>query len=339
MAVRKIGAVFVQPDDTRFLEREISPSAEVFSVADINPASLLESMRARNANYSTAPFDPAGQSLRFFPGGFTIWSGYPGAGKTTLLRQLACHLMKGPENDPLSGPSVFVCSMEEMPQDVLIRHAQVACGTEDLTENALQWCADIWASKLKLWNYRPIEADAEYQKILAAVRVLAREHGVRHVIIDSLMCLDVPSNDFEAQRMFAGALARTCVSSGVHVHLVAHPRKPQQGNQRLDLSEVAGSADLGRKADNVLFVKRDYDTEGNSSIGECTRMHIQVAKQRHGTGFLGEIDGWFHRRFRQFVLTPNQYDPTIYLSEAAQQDIRGGQRSAGEIVRTYGDEI
>lgn len=316
MALRRIGAVLVQPDDSRFMEREIATEREVFDLERADAASLLEAYREHQRNYTTAPFDPAGEKLRFFPGGFSIWSGYPGAGKTTLLRQLACHLMRAPGEDMLAGSSVFVCSMEELPQHVLIRHAQVALGTEELTHDTLQWCADLWANKLKLWNYRPVEADAEHQRILAAIRVLARE-GVRHVIIDSLMCLDVPANDYEVQRLFAGALARTCVASGVHVHLVAHPRKPQQGNQRLDLSEVAGSADLGRKADNVLFVKRDYDTEATSSIGNCTRMRIQVAKQRHGTGYLGEIDGWFHRRLRQFVLTPHQEHPTRYLPEEA----------------------
>lgn len=322
MALRRIGGIFVQPDSPKFLEREIKPADEVFSLDNVEASSLLESFRKKQANFSTAPFDPAGERLRFFPGGFTIWSGFPGAGKTTLLRQLACHLMKPTGNDHVSGSPVFVCSMEEMPEDVLVRHAQVACATEELSPNALQWCADVWANKLNLWNYRPIEADCQHQKILAAIRVLAREKGVRHAIIDSLMCLDVASNDFEAQRTFAGALARTCHSSGVHVHLVAHPRKPQQSGQRLDLSEVAGSADLGRKADNVLFVKRDFDTETQTIAGDATRMKIQVAKQRYGTAFIGEIDGWFSRKFRQFVMSEWQSSPMQYLPDMAQRDIQ-----------------
>lgn len=318
MAMRRIGAVFVQPDDKRFLEREIAPEREVFDIERVEAPQLLDAYRDRQRNFTTAPFDPIGEKVRFFPGGFTIWSGFPGAGKSTLLRQVACHLLKvTDESKPLDGPGVFVCSMEESPNEVLIRHAEVACGHEDLSNDELQWCADVWASRLKLWNYRPIEADAEHQKILAAIRVLARDHGVRHAIIDSLMCLDVASNDFEAQRQFAGALARTCASSGVHVHLVAHPRKPQQNGQRLDLSEVAGSADLGRKADNVLFVKRDMDSEESTRVGDCTRMKIQVAKQRYGTAFIGELDGWFHRRYRQFVAAQWQDSPNCYLPQVA----------------------
>lgn len=321
--MRRIGGIFVQPDSPKFAEREIQQAQEVFDIAKVEAVQILDAYRDKQANYSTAPFDPLGEKLRFFPGGFTIWSGFPGAGKTTLLRQLACHLVKHTDpNNFTTGAAVFVCSMEELPEDVLIRHAQVACGTQDLSATGLQWCADVWANKLHLWQYRPIEADAKHQRILAAIRVLARESGVRHAIIDSLMCLDVPSNDYEAQRQFAGMLARTCHSSGVHVHLVAHPRKPQQKGQPLELSDVAGSADLGRKADNVIFVRRDFDTENLSSQGQCTLMRIQVAKQRHGTGFLGEIDGWFHRQFRQFVLQPWQEQPTSYLPAIAEQEIR-----------------
>jgi KaiC/GvpD/RAD55 family RecA-like ATPase len=323
-AVRKVGAIFVQPDSPKFLEREIQAEREVFDIAKVDAVSILDAYREHGANYSTAPFDPIGEKLRFYPGGFTIWSGFPGAGKTTLLRQLACHLMK--PTDPtnyLSGSAVFVCSMEEMPQHVLVRHAEVACGTPDLQAVGLEWCAEVWQNKLHLWNYRPIEADAEHQKILAAIRVLAREKGVRHAIIDSLMCLDVASNDYEAQRLFAGALARTCHASGVHVHLVAHPRKPQQGGQKLELSEVAGSADLGRKADNVLFVKRAFEAETAVTFGPCTPMEIQVAKQRHNPSFIGSIDGWYHRKFRQFVLSQHQNIPTSYLPSAAEREIGG----------------
>ena len=322
-APRRIGAIFVTPDDPSFLEAEINETAEVFDFANADARSMLEAYRAKQASYSTAPFDREGAKLRFFPGGYSVWSGLPGAGKTTMLRQLACHLMRAPAyGDPFAGDGVFVCSLEEEPQDVLIRHAQVACATEYLTDNALQWCADLWLRKLKLWNYRPIEADARHMKILAAVRVLARDHGVRHAIIDNLMSLDVASNDYEAQRLFAGALARTAQSAGVHIHLVAHPRKPFQGNADMDINDIAGSADIGRKADNVLFIKRAVQ-EGGAIVGSCTPMVIAVRKQRYGTGFVGDIGGWFHRGLRQFVDEQYTEQPQRYLSDQAHDSIEG----------------
>ena len=327
---KRIGSIFVTTDNPAFLEREVDTAQEVFDLSTSNPRSLLDEHRRKQLNFTTAPFDLTGAALRFFPGGFTIWSGFPGAGKTTLLRQLACHLMQPvSEANPLAGAGVFICSMEEYPQDVLIRHAQVACATENLSENMLQWCVDLWADKLKLWNYRPIESDCQYRKILSAIRILARGHGVKHAFIDSLMCLDVASNDYEAQRIFAGDLARTAQSAGVHIHLVAHPRKPSRADQEPDTSDVAGSADLGRKADNVLFVKRSAQESATTS-GHCTPMSIGVKKQRYGTGFIGDIHGWFHRGLRQFVPTQFHDDPMQYLTREAHRDIErefGGGRA------------
>lgn len=320
MMPRRIGSIFVTPDNPAFLERDVEPQRETFDIERANAASMLDAYRAKQRMFTTAPFDPTGERLRFYPGGFTVWSGFPGAGKTTLLRQLVCQLLRATDDDPMAGPGVFVCSLEEEPQDVLIRHAEVACATREISENGLQWCADLWAQKLKLWNYRPMEDDARHLKILAAIRVLARDHGVRHAIIDSLMCLDVSSADYEAQRLFAGAVARTALASGVHIHLVAHPRKPQNGQQDLDTSDVAGSADIGRKADNVLFVKR-ASQEAGATVGPCTPMVVSIKKQRHGSGFIGDVHGWFHRGFRQFVSTEWQDSPMQYLPSVALQEV------------------
>lgn len=316
MAKAKFGTIFVTTDDPAFLEEQVKPESETLPLADIDVGSLRAAYAARQRNFCTAPFDPEGRYLRFFPGGFTVWSGYPGAGKTTLLRQLACKFLA-------EGRSVFVCSLEEDPMDVFMRHACTAMGTENPSENALQWCADLWSDRFKLWNYRPTSDDARHQKILAAIRVLARHGGptppVEHVIIDSMMCLDVPAVDAEAQREFCKALTRTCQASGVHVHLVAHPRKPMSRDADTDISDVAGSADVGRKADNVLFVKR-ASNEAQASTGECTDMLIAVKKQRYGTGAVRDIQGMFNRRLRQFVLNRWQEGPTLYLPAEAYQD-------------------
>jgi len=305
----RIGGIFVRTDDPAYLENATDAPAAVFALEQLNVAELRRTYREKCRNFSTAPFDPHGRALRFFPGGFTIWSGHPGAGKTTLLRQLACHLLHAKQ-------AVFVCSLEESPMDVFLRHACVALGTANPSEDGLQWCIDVWSEKLKLWNYRPASGDARHQKILAAIRVLAREHGVQHAIIDSLMCMDVPSTDWEAQRLFTQSLAATAELSGCHLHLVAHPRKPVQGNAEADIGDVAGSADLGRKADNVLFVKRASNEASVTTAGR-TPMLVSVRKQRYGTGDVRDLAGWFNRDIRQFTLEQFQERPTQYLPMAA----------------------
>lgn len=308
----KIGGIFVRTDDPAYLEQQVEPAAQTFDLEAVNAKQLRMAYREKQRNFSTAPFDPQGNVLRFFPGGFTIWSGHPGAGKTTILRQLACHLMH-------TGSQVFVCSLEESPEDVFMRHCAVALGTEDSSDVGIEWCAHLWSKKLKLWNYRPANGDARHQKILAAVRVLAKR-GVRHAIIDSLMCLDVPATDWEAQRLFTQALASTCELAGVHIHLVAHPRKPAQASQEMDIGDVAGSADLGRKADNVLFVKRATNEQQAVTDPNVRDMHVCIRKQRYGTGHIGDVCGYFNRRIWQFTMDRFQTEPTPYLEIGAYED-------------------
>jgi twinkle protein len=314
--MRNFGNVLVQPDDPAYLEAQIEPASELFAFGGLNVRSLRDEYRRQQRDFSTAPFDPDGRLLRFFPGGVTIWSGFPAAGKTTILRQLACHLMHRSQG-------LFIASFEESPIDVFMRHACTALGTENPSEDGLQWCLDSWSDHLRLWNNRWVDADAEYGRILAAIRVLARD-GVRHAIIDSLMCLDVPSNDFEMQRQFAKALVSTAKSADVHIHLVAHPRKPFAPGQAPDINDVAGSADLGRRVDNVVFVRRSANERDAMPNQFCTPMLVTVCKQRFGTGALGEIHGWFHRGLRQFVSDRWQESPTQYLdSHAYEHHIAG----------------
>lgn len=247
-------------------------------------------------------FEITGDGL-FMLGDFTVTH------NTTLLRQFACHLMRQKK-------AVFIASLEENPMDVFYRLACVALGTENPTEDGLQWCVDCWHDKLRLWSYR--RGIAETGRILAVIRVLAKQ-GVRHAIVDSLARLDVHSGDWEAQRQFGNALEATAAVSGTHIHLVAHPRKLVSADQEPDINDVAGSADIGRLADNVLFVRRhDNDSHGG---GEFTGMHIYVRKQRYHNGACPTIKGFFNRKLRQYKPHIHDIHVTQYLPKEAYESM------------------
>jgi hypothetical protein len=302
---RNMRGIFIEADGPEFLESEVQPANEIIDLNALNVADMLAARRERQANFDTAPFDPEGHELRFFPGGFTVWSGFPGTGKTTLLRQFVCHLLRAKK-------PVFVASLEEDPQDVFCRLASVALGTQDLNADNLQWCVDSWHDKLRLWSYR--RGVAEHARILAIVRVLAKQ-GVRHAIIDSLARLDVHSGDWEAQRLFGNALEASAAKSGAHIHLVAHPRKLVSSAQEPDINDIAGSADIGRLADNVLFVRRpDSDSPTPS---EFSPMRVSVRKQRYHTGACPTIDGYFNKRLCQWKPHLHDIEVTQYLHAAA----------------------
>lgn len=306
---RQFRGIFVTPDDPRFLEKQIAPEADLLDLEKLDIPHVRTEYIARQKNYDTAPFDPDGRAVRFFPGGYTIWSGQPGAGKTTLLRQLACHLMKRDRK-------VMVASLEEKQIDVFYRHAMVALATEDPSQAGLEWCVFQWADRLRLWN--STELPAPHQKLFAGIRVMAAR-GVRHAIVDSLMCLDVAEGDWEGQRMFVISLLRTLQASNVHIHLVAHPNKILTADQEPDMNHVGGSSSLIRLADNILFVRRAKGESLSSNV-DVTPMRLDLLKQRHGTGRNGRLDGWFHRKHKQFKA--DQFDETIvqYLPPEAYRE-------------------
>lgn len=277
---------------------------ELLDMGKLDGKSLLAEYEEEMACYATTPFDKYGERLRLYPCGVTIWSGFPGAGKTTLLRQLACHLLQREQG-------VFFASLEEHPKHLLVRLACTAAGTENPTAHQVQWFIDEYGERLRIWAKVGI---AKHRNILAVMRKLAAS-GTTHAIVDSLMKLDISSQDFEGQRVFANLLSATAAQTRLHVHLVAHPKKPPQADQDPDINDVGGAKEIGGIADNVVFVRRSRK-EGENPLADQTGMCITIRKQRHGNGSLGDIKGWFHRDKRQFNV--EQFaGPICYLPDAA----------------------
>jgi twinkle protein len=279
------------------------PREVLFDLARSNAKDLLTTYTKSRESYATSPFD-LGQKIKFYRKGYTIWSGYPGAGKTTALRQMVCHLLHTQER-------VFVASLEEHPADVIVQLAGVAFGTDLPTEHQLQWFIDYYSDRLKVWGVTGL---ASHREIFGTIQKLAKEGAITQAYIDSLMCLDINSQDFEGHRKFANLMNAVTIESNIHLHLVAHPRKTVSVEQEPDLNDVAGGADYARLAHNVVFVRRGKVTAHDEQLSP---MLIAIRKQRYGSGFIGDITGWFNRRIRQYKAEQFDAAPTQYLPREA----------------------
>lgn len=80
-------------------------------------------------------------------------------------------------------------------------------------------------------------------------------------IVDNVMTAalkdEAGMGQWRAQSVFASRLVAFAQRFDVHVHLVAHPRKTRDGN--FDSDDVAGTADLTNRANNVFRVGRIPD--------------------------------------------------------------------------------
>jgi KaiC/GvpD/RAD55 family RecA-like ATPase len=273
----------------------------VLDISKLDGKGLLERYRERQARYVTSPFDPNGSTVRFYPGGVTIWSGFPGAGKTTLLRQLVCFYLQ-------RDIGTFTASLEEHPEDQLNRLIETAAGTGEPNAHQAQWFIDQFATKLRVWAKVGL---TQHRKLLGVIRQLASQGLISQVVIDSLMKLDVSSDDIEEQRQFVNLLDATAKQTGCHIHLVAHPKKPSKADDEPDQHDVAGAKEIAGIADNVLFVRRrKADTVNDVSSG----VRIVIAKKRFGRGQpKGHIDGWFHQDLCQYSPLQFPSGPIRYL--------------------------
>lgn len=295
---RRLGSMLIT-DAGEFHE----PRQALFDLAKHNAVELLDQFTKAREKFVTSPFDPQGHKLRFYRKGYSIWSGYPGAGKTTALRQFVGHLLNSKER-------VFIASMEEHPVDVIVQLAGVCFGREVPTARQLQWFIDFYADDLKIWG---ITGLASHREIFGTIQELAKQ-GVHHAVVDSLMCLDINSQDFEGHRRFANLMNSLVIESDIHLHLVAHPRKAVSVEQEPDLNDVAGGADYARLAHNVLFTRRGKGLAHDMSLSP---MKIAIRKQRHTPAYHGDLDGWFNRTLRQFKLDQFDQVPTQYLPKQA----------------------
>jgi twinkle protein len=182
------------------------------------------------------------------------------------------------------------------------------------TAKQMQAFIDEYQKRFRMWGIIGI---ANHRQLLAVIAQLAKE-GIRHAVIDSLMCLDVANDDFEGQRKFANLVAATARAAQIHIHLVAHPRKLVSANQELDLNDVAGARELGGVADNVLFVQRQVgQAHAYGPSADVTPMCVAIKKQRHFNGALTNIEGWFNRGWKQFHREQFPDGPLRYLPREA----------------------
>lgn len=279
-------------------EVEAMPERRLVDVSQLSPSDVLARWQKRQSEWQTIPADPTGANLRLFPGGVSVWSGYPGEGKTTQLRQMAI-AMAG------RGEPTFFASLEEDPEDLLLRLCMVANGLREIEHEEtfgdfLHWSRE----KLFVWG---VVGNASGSELLAVIRSLARR-GLKQAVIDSLMCLDVANDDFEKQRQFANAVAATARVSGVHIHLVVHPRKIISRDIDPDINDVAGAREIAGIADNVIFVRRGPEEMG-TDFAKSSLVH--VLKNRHG-GWCGKIHAYFRKDFGQVHDRPDMVKPITF---------------------------
>ena len=226
-------------------------------------------------------FEYLRNKLGFRAGEVTIWAGFNGHGKSMLLGQVMMQMIE------LYARKVCFASMEMKPETTIQRIARQYLGDQTPKKDELDEFLTLIDEHCWFFN---VQGVADAKELIAAMNYAARDVGINHFVIDSLMKCGLGEDDFNGQKAFVDRLCTVARDTGLHIHLVCHSRKGKDELTPPGKMDIRGSGTITDQADNVITVWRNKDP--NRPQGEDGLMMID--KQRNG-----EWEGMMPLRFCQ----------------------------------------
>lgn len=234
------------------------------------------------------PWEKTHDKVRFLEGQLSVWTGLSSNGKSLVMGQVAAWLAKD--------TSVLIASMEMMAWETTIRILNQTSGGDinDQFRNEF-----IEKTNDRLWIYEKTD-DVESEDILAMIDWAAEVQGIKHIMVDSIMCCGIDDNDLNAQKQFMNQLTTRAKRHKIHIHLVAHSRKEPIGVKNFipnSLGDIAGSSKIGNLAHNVFCVHRNKIKDENSRDPDGW---IMVVKNRT-ISWTGNLAFWYNSDSEQWL--------------------------------------
>lgn len=264
--------------DQLVLDAEELPSPGLLNVAEID-CDTESNVRRTSSGLALLDREIGG----FAPGELSVWTGRRGEGKSTLLGQILLDAIdQGRRVCAYSGElpakqfKRFIRQQAAGYLHVTKREDPLTGKSFFLVNDDVKVPIDRWLDgTLFLTDIRDKAAHDE-ETILRLFEGSNRRYGCDTFLVDNIMTAQLRGESeqgyYRAQSAFAGRLADFCKRLGVHVHLVAHPRKTE-GKRPLEADDVGGSGDITNRADNVLKVER-VPEERFQELGYSTLLTI-----------------------------------------------------------------
>lgn len=244
-------------------------------------------------SYPLLELDQRFEWFEFRPSELTVWTGFNGHGKSLLLSQVQIGLMS-------QGQRFCVFSGEMTPEYLLKRMTKQATGIDRPTMAYIDAVGEWLRDRCFIFN---VTGSATIKRLLEVFTYAQKRYGVSHVVIDSLMMTDVPEDGAGAMTAQKEAIRSLCdfaKRTGVHIHLVAHPRKGKDESQGPGKMDVAGSGKITDGADNVFTVWRAQKDESEEYDPEKPDAKLELKKQRNGDVQNYSQWLWFNKGAMQF---------------------------------------
>lgn len=211
----------------------------------------------------------------FRRGEMTVLTGPTGTGKTTFLGQLSLDFT---ENDVRTLWGSFEIKNTRLMLKLLQQYSRgpLLSETNQSKEKQIE-AIEVIADKfqdLPLY-FMKFHGGSDVDDVIDAMEYSVYVHDVQHIILDNMQFMMSRNtrgfsnfDKFDMQDIAIEKFRRFATEHNVHVTLVVHPRKENEGD-RLGMSSFYGSAKATQESDNVLILQQD----GN-------RKFIEVKKNR-----------------------------------------------------------
>lgn len=241
--------------------------------------------------------------LKWFAGHFTVVTGIPSHGKSNFIDNLIVNLARH------NGWKSAVFSPENpTPETWIIRLLEIATGKSFFGSNRIE--SDKVKGTLDALSqyFYLISPDDSYTLdiILATAKNLIRRVGINVLIIDPWNNLEVKGKTGENETAYTARILvrlRTFArQTGLHIILIAHPRKMQKnsdGNYEIPTAyDISGSAHFYNVADNILSVYREFHNDRDDS--STSHVFVQKVKTKY-SGNIGSASFDFDKATQRYT--------------------------------------
>lgn len=242
------------------------------------------------------PWAKTHKQFRLRPHELTVWAGANASYKSMLISQVML-------DRAMRGAKICLASLEMTCAKVGRRMAlQALCQERPERDRLMAWLDSV-AEAITLYD---LTGAMTAKAALAVMRYCAVELGCEQFVLDNLTKIVSVDNDAaDEQRKFLSDAHRIAIETGMHVHVVAHTRKPSGGEDKPPSRyDIRGSSTISDQPDNVVMLWRNRPKEQSADQGELHKaeepdMLLTVDKQRHGA-WEGQVKLWLDRKTLRF---------------------------------------
>ena len=248
--------------------------------------------------------------MKLFYGTLTIVSGLPGAGKTSFLSQLMCQALE--QDKPVW---MFSREMPGWMEKSWLNYI-MAGGNHVKTyidKNGAKYYKVTPEAKAKInecydkkWFLYRDDWSNKLDDVMVSMENSVRKYGVKLLIVDNLMTLDLDSNENSEllkQTECINRLIKFAMKYSVAVVLVAHPRKMPKGED-VGIYDISGTSNIINLAHRSIGLRRIDQEREKSSHNVCLTLIKDRMRGKAGK----KINLYYDVPTRRFYTNEAEYE-------------------------------